>query len=330
MSQEYQTAVEEENPPRGRDDVLISGEPCFEARGSPVRRPPHLATTHAASGTEMPHESENEQWRRVRLERIQPTQVQNRLDRLERQLLALSQMSLNPAGQGIQSTSQSFVDSSLTRLAQKRLRFDVKDVHQSIDRWDHFFLLYGVTSDREKFFAVEQLLPPHIEQAYASDDRWEPSYEWLVSFLKQKFEPRFACYEIMNRTITSKTLITEARQIATQAASCPKDHIIKHFMLDMCSQSQKQKMKPFLLLPANEFDLKLKMIIQEDNSRYGGERGGFRKINQVLEEDRGFDSPPQSSQQDRSAQVVNRAYSASNGGNNGRSVFSQQGGKHDF
>ena len=160
---------------------MMEGKKVSEqpSSGEPTSFFPHLATTHAASGTEMPHESgsnDNEQWRRVRLERIQPTQVQSRLDRLERQLLTLSQMSLNP-GQGIQSTSQSFVDSSLTRLAQKRLRFDIKDVHQSIDRWDHFFLLYGVTSDREKFFAVEQLLPPHIEQAYASDDRWEPSYE---------------------------------------------------------------------------------------------------------------------------------------------------------
>ena len=57
---------------------------------------------------------------------------------------------------------QSFLESSIVNQARKRLKFEAKNVCSSIDSWNHFFNLYGITSDVEKFFAVEQLLPAYI------------------------------------------------------------------------------------------------------------------------------------------------------------------------
>ena len=123
-------------------------------------------------------------------------------------------------------------------------------------------------NDYEKFFAVEQLLPVHIQKSMSSAGVVQTSYKWLVSFLQQKYDPKYMCYEMGYRSITKSTIINEIEDLATEAANCPKEHVIKHFMLEACSYHQKQKMKPYLLLPMKEFKFKLKMIVQEEHGRF--------------------------------------------------------------
>ena len=72
------------------------------------------------------------------------------------------------------------------------------------------------------------------------------------------------------RSISKSTNINEIEDLATEAANCPKEHVIKHFMLEACSYHQKQKMRPYLLLPMREFKFKLKMVVQEEQGRFSG------------------------------------------------------------
>ena len=177
--------------------------------------------------------------------------------------------------QGSQCTAEgSLVENKLIKLAKSRLRFDGKDVYGSIDTWNHFFLLYNVNSDYEKFFAVEQLLPVHVQKAMSNDETLETSYKWLVSYLKARYDPKFLCYEMSYRSLTKATNIGELEDLATEAANCPKEHIVKHFMLQTCSYQQRKKMQPFLLLPMREFKFKLKMVSQEENDRFHGNFSG--------------------------------------------------------
>ena len=204
-----------------------------------------LATTADINGAETSREhgdNANAEWRRVRLERVQREtpamqNLQATVERLERQLQALTHHAVIAGGQ----TPGSYVDSSVVRLAQKRLRFDTKDVHASIDSWDHFFRMYEVTSDREKFFAVEQLLPHPVQRALNANGVWETSYAWLVSYLRKKFEPKHACHEMGFRSVSVKTNMNELEDLAAEAAACPREHLIKHFMLEACSVTLKQK-----------------------------------------------------------------------------------------
>ena len=122
-----------------------------------------LATTADINGAETSREhgeNANAEWRRVRLERVQREtpamqNLQATVERLERQLQALTHHAVIAGGQ----TPGSYVDSSVVRLAQKRLRFDTKDVHASIDSWDHFFRMHEVTSDRENFSLLNNFYP---------------------------------------------------------------------------------------------------------------------------------------------------------------------------
>ena len=83
------------------------------------------------------------------------------------------------------------------------------------------------------------------------------------------------------RSVSVKTNMKELEDLAAEAAACPREHLIKHFMLEACSVSLKQKMKPFLFLSLTEFKLKLKLIVQEENSRFS--QNGFRKVNQIVD-----------------------------------------------
>ena len=166
---------------------------------------------------------------------------------------------------------ESLLESSLIKTAQRRLRFNSNDVHGSIEIWNNFFRLYNIESDYDKFFAVEQLLPLHIQKAMACSDDVVTSYSWLISYLKQRYDPKYLCYEMANRSVTKSTNINELRDMATEAANNPKEHLIKHFMMEPCSPYQRQQMRPFLLLSLKEFELKLKLIIREDGGRYSGQ-----------------------------------------------------------
>ena len=177
-------------------------------------------------------------------------------------------------------------DNSLINKAQKRLRFDGKDVHGCIETWDHFFRLYNVQSDREKFFCVEQVLPFHIQKAMSSNDQVEISYRWLKFYLKQKYDPRYICHEMANRSVTRSTNLNELEDMATEAANNPKEQLVKHFMLQGCSQYHQQQMKPFLLLPLNEFKFKLKMAVNEDTRREMGQRTNRNtRVDAIIEEE---------------------------------------------
>ena len=176
------------------------------------------------------------------------------------------------------------LESCLLKEARKRLRFDIKDVHTSIMLWENFFKMHGIVSDSERFFAVEQLLPVHLQRALAANDKVESSFNWLVKFLKSKYDPKYLCYELAARNVGKQTNINELEDLAIEAADCPKEHLIKHFMLQPCSQFIQQKMKPFLLLPMKEFKFRLKMVLQEDSARYGGTSGYSNKVNALSED----------------------------------------------
>ena len=66
--------------------------------------------------------------------------------------------------------------------------------------------------------------------------------------------------------IHSLTNINELEDLAMEAAKCPQEHLIKHFMLQPCTMHHQKMMKPFLLLPIKEFKFKLAMLLQEDYS----------------------------------------------------------------
>ena len=53
-------------------------------------------------------------------------------------------------------------------------------------------------------------------------------------------------------------------------------------------------MKPFLFLSLTEFKLKLKLIVQEENSRFS--QNGFRKVNQIMDGQLEFEGTSTASQ----------------------------------
>ena len=85
--------------------------------------------------------------------------LQEVIKRLQNQIQVLSTKS------SIKQDTQ--IDMKLLKMARRRLKFDVNDVHASIASWNYFFKLYGVTADYDKFLAVEQLLPAYILRAFA-------------------------------------------------------------------------------------------------------------------------------------------------------------------
>ena len=191
--------------------------------------------------------------------------LQETVEQLQRQVGYLSMRQ----GSGPPS-EEPLLENKLIKLSKTRLRFDIKDVYGSIETWDHFFQLYRVESDYEKFFAVEQLLPFHVQKAMSTNRDLETSYKWLVSYLKGKYDPKYACYDMSYRTLTRTTNIGELEDLAIEAANCPNEHIVKHFMLDACTYQQRQRMRPFLFLPMREFKFKLKMVAQDDGGRFNG------------------------------------------------------------
>ena len=158
------------------------------------------------------------------------------------------------------------IDMKLLEVARGRLVFDVDDVHASIASWNYFFKLYGITSDSDRFLAVEQLLPSHIQRAFAVCGEVQASYVWLVSYLEDRYEPKYMCYEMDKRKIDPSTNLNELEDLAREAAKCPQEHLIKHFMLEPCTLQIQQMMKSYLLLPLKEFKFKLKMLLQEDGN----------------------------------------------------------------
>ena len=55
-------------------------------------------------------------------------------------------------------------------------------------------------------------------------------------------------------------------ELRPQRFSCPTEQLIKHFILQACTQFQKNKMKPYMFLTLKEFELKLKMIVTDESS----------------------------------------------------------------
>ena len=248
---------------------MESGEPDTFP-GNPL----HLATTpsETGKGTERFREP-NQSTRSV--ESTQVEILQATIERLERRLE-------NLAPETGRFSTQSFLDSSLVKAAMKRLKFDIRDVHSSLESWDLFFTLYNGCSDIEKFYAVEQLLPAHLHRALAATAEYRTSYIWLVSKLREKFEPRYMCHEMANRSVSTKTNMNELEGFAVEAASCPQEQLIKHFMLEACSSGVCSKMKPFMFLPMTEFKFRLKLAVQEDSGRnMGGHSGSYRRVNEV-------------------------------------------------
>ena len=113
----------------------------------------------------------------------------------------------------------------------------------------------------------------HIQRAMSTSDDVRTSYAWLIAYLKQKYDPKYLCHEMANRSVAKSTNMNELEDMATEAANNPKEHLIKHFMLEACSHHQRQQMRPFLLLSLKEFKFKLKMIVQEDAGRFSGNHG---------------------------------------------------------
>lgn len=246
----------------GEKAGLAAGEQFEDARRSAT----FLATT---PGQQVGNENCNETWRRVRLEKVQVHETSS-IQSLQESVQKLQeQLSVLTAQQSRTREGHMLLESSLVKQARKRLRFDSKDVRGSIDSWNHYFRLYHITSDTEKFYAVEQLLPVHVQRALSTNAELETSYFWLVAYLENKFEPRFMCHEMRSKSLTKNTHMNELEDLAVEAASCPKEHLIKHFMLEACSQGQRQQMKPYILLPMKEFKFKMKMIAQEERSSGG-------------------------------------------------------------
>ena len=162
---------------------------------------------------------------------------------------------------------ESLIPMKLLKIARQRLRFDCDDVYSSIRSWDYFFKLYSITSDRDQFFAIEQLLPANIQRLLSVYSGVKPSYFWLVSFLKERYDPKFVCYEMDLKCADENTDITELECLAYEAAKCPQEHLIKHFMLESCTKSHRQKMKQFLLSPMKDFKFQLKLLLKEDCDR---------------------------------------------------------------
>ena len=199
--------------------------------------------------------------------------LQDVVKHLQEQIQALSTQSLK-----MQETK---IDMKLLETARHRLAFDVDDVHASIASWNYFFELYGITSDYNQFLAVEQLLPAHIQRTFAVCGEVQASYVWLVTYLKNRYEPRYMCYEMANKYIDKLTNINELEDLAKEAANCPQEHLMKHFMLQSCTLHHKQRMKPFLLLPMKEFKFQLAMLMQEDvNSDFSN----VAEVKSILEE----------------------------------------------
>ena len=258
-----------------------------------------LATT--PSSRSMAEMDEPEDWTKLRLERVRsnqdqpPRDWQATVERLERQIEALkvgqvssdhnrlsphSATSFQPPNR---PPARSLLEDSVIRMAQKRLKFDIKDVHGSIEMWDHFFEVYEVESDFEKFYAVEPLIPSHIQRVFKSSGTWEKSYYWLVSYLKQKYKANYLCHELGNRPVTGKSNLDELEDLANQAAMCPREHQVKHYMLVGCSVTLKHRMKPYMLLPMEEFKFKLKMMALEESS--GKNRYNVNVVNESGDKD---------------------------------------------
>ena len=153
------------------------------------------------------------------------------------------------------------IEMKLLKVARQRLKFDSDDVYSSIRSWDYFFNIYEITSDRDQFYAIEQLLPAHIQRALSVYNEVKASYVWLVSFLKERYDPKFMCHE-MNKYADESTSVTELEDLATEAAKCPQEHLVKHFMLETCTEYHRQKMQPFLLLPMKDFKFQLKLLLK--------------------------------------------------------------------
>ena len=161
-----------------------------------------------------------------------------------------------------------FSQDEIFKLAQRRCRFDPKDAHNSILAWDHFFDLYNVTSDITKFYIIEQILPFQLQKSLATRQSFQISYEWLKSYLQQRYDPIFQCHNMALRQISRNSNINELEDAAIEAASCPRDHLIKHFMLESCPIFIKKQMRSYLLLSLTEFKTKLKSLFQEDYNRF--------------------------------------------------------------
>ena len=244
------------------------------SRGSPVcRSATFLATTPGRQDEE--EIPADETWRHMRFQKIkQPSREEILVEtvrKLEQQVSVLTAQQRSVDRMGT-FNGPNFLESSIVNQARKRLKFEAKDVCSSIDSWNHFFNLYGITSDVEKFFAVEQLLPAYIQRALSTNEGTVTSYVWLEAYLREKFEPHFLCHEMGFKTVSKNTNMSELEHMAMEAASCPKEQLIKHFMLQACSEPQRQKMKSYLLLPLREFKFQMTMLVQEDaGKRYGGE-----------------------------------------------------------
>ena len=158
-------------------------------------------------------------------------------------------------------------DSSLLKKAMERLEFDVENVHRSIDTWNYFFNLYSVDSDFDKFLAVEQLLPSYMHRALALNEKFSTSYKWLITYLKDNYSPKYICHEMERKCIEEFSDINELESLAMEAANAPREELIKHFMMQSCSQEQKVKMKPFLYQSMKEFKFQFKLMLDEDANR---------------------------------------------------------------
>ena len=225
------------------------------------RRFASMATTNQLNKTNEEIHS-NETWNQHQAGIAGIQRLQETIERLEKKV---SRLTLEKQDQRY-SAEYPMLENSLVKQAQRRLKFDIKNVHYSIESWDNFFLLYNVKSDYDKFFAVEQLLPDHIRKPLFADGNITTSYSWLVSYLYDNFDPKYMCHEMDNKMINKYTNLNEIRAQATEAASCPTEQLIKHFILQACTQFQKSKMKPYMFLTLKEFELKLKMIVTDESS----------------------------------------------------------------
>ena len=241
--------VQQKYTRQGQDNRQETGQSAF--------RPASMATHQLNKmNEEIPS---NETWR---LQQANMQLLQETVERLEKKVSFLTFENQNQRC----SAEYPMLENSLVKQAQRRLKFDIKNVHNSIESWDNFFLLYNVKSDYDKFFAVEQLLPEHIRKPLFSNGNITTSYNWLVSYLYDNFDPRYMCHEMDSKTINKYTNLNEIEAQAAEAASCPNEQLIKHFILQACNHFQKNKMKPYMFLTLKEFKLKLKMIVTDESS----------------------------------------------------------------
>ena len=148
-------------------------------------------------------------------------------------------------------------------LAQNLHKIDPEDLEGSLETLLKEFQIFGIINDNDRMRIAYLMFPNSIVNIFMTNSA-PKSFSNFMSFIKSYTYRLFPCHRQFR--FSQAPQVSELEDVAVRAANCPKEELIKHFMLVNCPEKICKEVQKEVYLPMKDFRNKLRQALSYLNS----------------------------------------------------------------